>query len=254
MIMTGALTVGGAASIASSIFGHNSAKKEAEAQKAAYRAQANAYLRMGSIYSSAARAQAGVGSIIMGTAKHAITAGKANAKQERLMASRIQAIEDIELQRINKERRQKIGAGRAAFASNGVLVDSGAAALWEQDEAADAAIEKLMLMQAAEDQAWGHLNNAKNRLVEGYSQAAGIYANAGGAYSNAANTASQAASSAIQAMGALQGAANVQGPSAWGTGMSVIGSLANTVGRIYEHNVTPTARESSNTLKAAARV
>lgn len=232
--------------------GFNSSKKAAKAQEAAYRAQAHNYLQQGQIYLQSAAAQAAVGGRIAGTAKFAIQAGKANAKQERLMASRIQAIEDIQLQKVNKERRQKIGSGRAAFAANGVLVDSGAAGMWEQDEAADAAIEKLMVMQAAEDQAYGHLTRAQGLLAQGYSQASSIYANAGSAYSNAAQSAAQGISSALNAMGALKGANGVQGPSGWGLGLNIAGHVLNAAGSIYDaYSGTDSGTDSGTATKAS---
>lgn len=206
--------------------GFRASKKAAAAQEAAYRAQAANYLRQSDILLGAAKAQAGA-------AKYAVKAGKANAAMERKMASYVQNDEDLALQAEAKERRAKIGEGRTAFAANGVLVDQGAAALWEQDEAADAAIERLQIMESAESQIYGRLVAAQSKLAEGYG-------NAGAAYSPAAQTAMSAYSAALSAQGALQGAANVQGPSATALALNIAGSVAGAAGQIYGANAATT--------------
>lgn len=235
-LLTTAIAVGAGAKIVGSVLGHNSEKARARAERAAYRAQAQSLLKQSDAYLNAASMQAGNASLIAGTAEHALKLGRANAKAERLLASRIQPIEDIELQRVNKERRQKVGAGRAAFAANGVLVDSGAAARWELDEAMDAAVEKIMVMQAAEDRAFNHLSNAQRRLTEGFSGAANTYAQAAGAYGAAAQTAASGFSSALSAMNAYRSASAVRGPSALGTALAVAGIAADAGTAYYLHS------------------
>lgn len=212
--MAGAGTLAG---IGSSILGHRSARKAAAAQKAAYRAQAANYMAMAGAYAGAARAQAG-------TAQYALRIGAANAKREIQLAAGIQPVEDLNLQQSLARRRAKVGEGRANFAANGVLVDTGAAALWEIDEAKDAAIERLQIMQAAEEQVYGHKVAAWRHEMEGYGQAAGAYA-------GAAQTSAQAYSAALNAVGALQGAGAVQGPSTAATALSIVGSVASGVGQ-----------------------
>lgn len=210
-------SIGTAAGIGSSILGHRSSKKAAKAQEAAYRAQAHNYLAMADAYSRAASAQAA-------TAKYALRIGAANAKREIQLAAGIQPVEDLNLQQSLARRRAKVGEGRANFAANGVLVDSGAAALWEIDEAKDAAIERLQIMQSAEEQVYGHKVAAWRHEMEGYGQAAGAYA-------GAAQTAAQAYSAALNAVGAFQGAGAVQGPSSLATGLSIVGTVASGVGQ-----------------------
>lgn len=198
--------------------GHRSKKKAAAAQQAAYRAQAANCLRMADMYSGAARAQAA-------TAGMALRAGRANAKREIQLASYVQPVEDLNLQQANARRRAKIGEGRAAFAANGVLVDSGAAARWEIDEAKDAAVEKLQIMQSAEDQVYSHRVAAWQHEIQGYS-------NAGAAYGAAAQTAAQGYAAALSAVNALNGAGAVQGPSGAALALGITGTVAGTVGGV----------------------
>ncbi len=180
-----------------------------------------------------------IGGVVAGTAEYAVKAGKANARAERLLAARIQNVEDIELQAASKRRRELVGEGRAAFAANGVLLESragAATAMWEQDEAADAAIERLQIMQAAEDKAYGHLTAAQQRLAEGYSGAASAMGSAGQAYSGAAQTAASGYTAAVNALGALQSAAGVQKPSGTALALDIVGNIAGGVGAIYQAN------------------
>lgn len=216
------IAIGAGTSIASAIYGHHQGRKAAKAEQAAYRQQAHFTMLQADAMLGAARAQAAA-------AGYSVRAGKANAKFERALAARVQPVEDLDLQQANARRREKIGEGRAAFAANGILVDSGAAAKWERDEIADAAIEKLQIMQAAEDQIQGHLWNAAMRLSEGYAQA-------GAAYSGAAQTASSAYATALQAIGALQQAGAVQKPSTLALGLNIAGAALGAAGKIYGAN------------------
>lgn len=101
--------------------------------------------------------------------------------------------------------------------------------MWEQDEVADAAIERLQIMQAAEDETWGHLTAAQTRLAEGFSQA-------GAAYSGAAQMAASAYSAALSASGALAAASGVQGPSGIALALGITGQVAGTVGAVASAN------------------
>lgn len=160
-----------------------------------------------------------------GSARYAIEAGKANARETIRAAAQIQAKEDFALAKVNKERRLKVAQGRGAFAANGWIVDSGAAALWEQDEAADAVIEKIQIMQSAENENYNAHVQAKQLLAQGYQTA-------GGMYGQAASMAMQGYSAALGAQGALQQAAGTQGPSGLALALNVIGAAANVAGNI----------------------
>ena len=90
-------------------------------------------------------------------AKKLIEIGKSNAKQDRLRAAQVQQYEDLQLSEVVKEGQKKVGAGKAAFAANGILLESrsdSAVAMWEGDEVAANVVEQLLTMQEAENTVW----------------------------------------------------------------------------------------------------
>ncbi len=116
-------------------------------------------------------------------ARYAKQVGEANARNERLKAAQLQQFTDARIQEAVKVTRAKMGQGRAAFASQGVLLEAregAAVTMWEQDEAADNAYQQLLIMQEAENAGWEFRTAANMRLSDGYAAAAGLYGQAAG--------------------------------------------------------------------------
>lgn len=143
------------------------------AQNKANKATARGLREQAGIYATMAGSQLKAAKMYGAQAGSAAKMGQYNAKNLRLAAAHLDRYEQLALHEATQEARQRIGAGRAAFAANGVLVDTGSAALWEQDEAADAALERLDIMQQFEDQSWQYRTQANKALAEGYAAAAG---------------------------------------------------------------------------------
>lgn len=183
--------------------------KALKQQAGIYGSMADAQLRAAGMYSSqaaaianAAKTTAKFGPLYAKYAEANARYGQANARRLRMAAANLDDFEQIALHKATVEARQRVGAGRAQFAANGVMVDSGAAALWEQDEAADAALERLDIMQQFEDQSWEYRTQANKALAQGYEAAAGMAANAANVAAEAAGQAGSAAGQAGAAMGA----------------------------------------------------
>ncbi len=156
----------GAVGIFTGFAGDNAAYKAQKANAKALKQQAGIY---GSMADSSLRSA----SMYADQAKMNAKLGQANARKLRIAAANIDQYEQMALHRSRLEARQRVGEGRTRFAANGVMVDTGAAALWEQDEAADAALERLDIMQQFEDQSWKYRTQANMALAEGYAAAAG---------------------------------------------------------------------------------
>lgn len=166
------------------------------------KASAGSYRQQSALYSQQAQQYLMAASLSASNAKVNAEIGEMNARNSRYRASFIQIYEDSNFASSRKRRLAKIGAGRAEFAANGILLESragSASSIWEQDEEADAAIERINIMQQAEDEAYGYFENARNALVSGYSNAASSAA-------DAASQAANAASSALQAQYAMSNA------------------------------------------------
>jgi hypothetical protein len=142
-------------------------------ENAANRRNATALRQQAGIYGGMAESQIKAASMYAGQARMAAAFGRSNAKNIRLAAAHLDRFEQLALHHATLEARARVGEGRTAFAANGVLVDSGSAARWEQDEAADAALEQLDIMQQFEDQGWQYRTQANKALAEGYAAAAG---------------------------------------------------------------------------------
>ena len=158
----------------------------------------------------------------MGAAKASVGIGKGNAKSIRLAAAQLDRYEQLNLREATMQAKRRIGQGRTGFAANGVLVDSGSAAMWEQDEAADAALERLDIMQQYEDKSWSYLMQANKAEAEGYQNAAGYAAQAAGQAGAAMQAAGSAYASRLQASAARAAAARAK-KKKWG---GVIGTVA----------------------------
>lgn len=214
---TGALTWGAGLSLASTainaIIG-NVATNRANRQGArALRQQAGIY------DAQAGLALSGAGDYAK-QAGMAADLGRGNARNLRLAAAQLDRYEQYKLREATLEARQRVGHGRVGFAANGVLVDSGSAAMWEQDEAADAVLEKLDIMQQFEDQSWQYRTQANRAEAEGYAAAAQQM----GA---AAAAAGQAYAARLQAEAARAQAARQKRKRSWGATIgAVLGGAA----------------------------
>lgn len=163
------------------------------------KADAASYERQSLLYSQSAGISMAAANAYSGAAKAYINVGKANANQERRKASQIQPYRDLEFSATVKDTQQKVGAGLAGAAANGILLEGreGASiAMWEQDEAAENALAQLYIMQEAENQVWNFMTSANNKEAEGYGQAAQ-------AYGQAASMAADAYASRLRAQFAL---------------------------------------------------
>ncbi len=155
-------------------------------------AQAGLYGQLAGVYSASGRGY-------LGAAETAGKIGLANAANIRRQAAQLDLYEQRKLQESLLEARRRVGGGRAGFAGNGILVDSGTAALWEQDEAADAALERLDIMQQFEDEGWALLVKANQAEAEGWANAAGYAGQAAGMFGQAAGSMAQAQMAGLQA-------------------------------------------------------
>ena len=228
----------GAFGLAGTIIGiyerHKADKASAQAQYNAYIAQSGSLLNQAGLYGQQAgmfarqsemyREQAGMFAKAAGayaaSGERAEAIGRANAAETMRQSAQLDLLMQYQLQAVDKERRAKIGEGRAAFAANGVLVegrDGSATAMWERDEMADAAIEKLAIQQSFENEYYNYRIKAKGQIVEGLlakanyqGQAAGAFAQGAGAAGNALAAAAQGGASALQMRGAIDDAAYAQ--------------------------------------------
>lgn len=169
------------------------------AQNKANKATAQGLREQADIYAAMAGSQLKAAKMYGAQAGAAAKMGQFNAKNLRLAAAHLDRYKQLALHEATLEARQRVGAGRAAFAANGVLVDSGSAAIWEQDEAADAALEQLDIMQQFEDQSWTYRTQANQALAEGYAAAAGHAGAAMGAAGDAYASRLQQAAALSQA-------------------------------------------------------
>ena len=172
---------------------------------AQYRASEAGYKRQGALNLALSGQTAGYASLLargsgmyVAQARAAADLGKANSRNLWKAAADLDKYEQFALAAARKAARARIGEGRASFAANGVLVDSGSAALWEQDEEADFALEQLDIMQQYEDKGWEYRTQADMALAEGYGAAAGNMAGAASAATQAYSAAGQAYAMALQ--------------------------------------------------------
>lgn len=209
--------------IANAVTAEKQRRAAERANAASYRQQAQLYSLQASNYMAAAKLSAQ-------NARVNAEIGEQNARQTRLRASYIQQYEDFNLQASRKQRRALIGQGKANFAANGILLEAregAATSIWEADEEADAAIERVNIMQQAEDEAYGYLVNAQHALVSGYSSAASSAADAAAQASNAVSSAMQATQATDNAISAERAARKKNRGGVFGSSIgAVIGSVA----------------------------
>lgn len=178
-------------------------------RRAAERASAASYRQQAQLYSQQAYSYMAAAKLSAQNAQVNAEIGEQNARQTRLRASYIQQYEDFNLQASRKQRRALIAQGRVNFVANGILLEAregAATSIWEADEEADAAIERINIMQQAEDEAYGYLVGAQQALVSGYSSAASSAADAAAQASNAVSSAMQATQATDNAIAAERAA------------------------------------------------
>lgn len=243
---TGALTWGEGLSLASTaisaILGNVAANRANRQGARALRQQAGIY------DAQAGLALSGAGDYAK-QAGMAADLGRGNARNLRLAAAQLDRYEQYKLREATLEARQRVGHGRVGFAANGVLADSGSAAMWEQDEAADAVLERLDIMQQFEDQGWQYRTQANRAEAEGYAAAAQQMGAAAAAAGQAYAARLQAAAARAQAarlkrrrswgatigavLGGAAGAALIPGVGAW-SGAAIGASLGGSGGQVYD--------------------
>jgi len=206
----------------------NIAQNRANRQGArALREQAGIYDSMAGVQLSQADIQAQGAGMYAKQAAAAADLGRGNARNIRLAAAQLDRYEQLHLREAVLNARRRIGQGRAGFAANGVLVDSGSAAMWEQDETADAALERLDIMQQYEDQSWNYLMQANKAEAEGYAAAAQQMGAAAAAAGQAAGMAGEAYATKLQAASARAQAARMKNKKSWGATIgTVVGAVA----------------------------
>jgi len=90
--------------------------------------------------------------------------GRYQAKLNEQRAARAEQSGQQEALQESLRRRQLIASGKTAFAANGVLLDSAPASapnLWEQDQAAQLAYDRQVILDNAAAEAWGFSTQAK---------------------------------------------------------------------------------------------
>lgn len=199
LLAAGALLLSGGAAVAGGLLKDKAAKKQAKAENKELQRNAQALREQAGIYGSMAKSQLRAASGYAKQAKGAEAIGKYNSRNLRLASARLDLFEQFALYEAKRDARMRVGEGRASFAANGVLVDSGSSALWEQDEAADAALEQLDIMQQFKEQRWQNDVQATLALAEGYGSAAGYFGGAAGAAGDAYASRLQQAAALSQA-------------------------------------------------------
>lgn len=172
---------------------------EARATARAYNLQADSLMNQAALYGQQAGMFAKAAGAYGASGDKAEAIGRANAAETMRQSTQLDLAMQYQLQAVNKERRAKIGEGKAAFAANGVLVEGrqgSATAMWEQDEMADAAVEKLAIQQSFENEYYNYRVKAKGQIVEGLLAKANYYGQGAGA-------AMQGVTAAMQGRGAI---------------------------------------------------
>ena len=229
LAFTPAQNIGFASQAISSILGNIAANRANRQNARALSEQAGVYSQMSGVQLGQAAIQAQGAGMYAKQAAASANLGRGNARNIRLAAAQIDRYEQLSLRESILNAKSRIGQGRASFAANGVLVDSGSAAMWEQDEAADAALERLDIMQQFEDQSWTYLMQANKAEAEGYAAAAGQMGNAAAAAGQAASMAGEAYGTALQAASARAQAARLKKKKSWG---ATIGAVVGAVGGV----------------------
>jgi len=153
----------------------------ASQQRKSSRQQAAIYEKQGQIYDlQAAQYEK--------QAAFARSMGKYQAALETQRAGQTELQGELAQGEAAQARRQLVGAGKVAFAANGVLLEGrqqSAAAMWEQDEAASLAWESAVIRENAATEVYAFMANAKMAAAQGRMQASNFLAQAQTARLNA---------------------------------------------------------------------
>lgn len=194
--------VSGAFGLAGSILGIYERNKAYKAEARGFAGQADSLMNQAALYGKQADMYAAAAGAYAASGRQAEAIGRANAAETMRQSTQLDVQMQYQLQAVNKERRAKIGEGLAAFAANGVLVegrDGAATAMWERDEMADAAVEKLAIQQSFENEYYNYRIKAKGQIVEGLLAKANYYG-------QAASASMQSWASKMQRAGAIEDA------------------------------------------------
>lgn len=223
-----ASNVNTATSIVNSVAGVVNAVSAEKQRRAQEKANATSYRQQAAIYSQQADQYLQAAKLSASSARTQADIAESNAKNERLRASYIQQYEDFNLSASRSQAQQRIGQGKVSFAANGILLESRAGAatsIWEADEEADAAVQRLNIMQQAEDEAYGYLSNAQSHLVSGYSNASSMFAEAASQAGQGVSAAQQAGFSLQNAIAAEKAAKKKK----WGGIVAAVGASVGTI-------------------------
>lgn len=178
----------GAISAGSSVMGGAVGLHSAYQQAGQYRTQAGIYGNQAAVYGLQANA-------FEGQANFARAMGGYQAALDTTRASQAQLQGEINQGEAAKQAQQVVGAGKTAFAANGILLEGragSAPAMWEQDEAAALAWEQSIIKTNADNEVFGYLANANMARAQGRMQAAGYLSQADAARINAQSALLQA--------------------------------------------------------------
>jgi hypothetical protein len=121
--------------------------------------------------------------------------GKYQANLDTNRAAQAQTQGELNQGEAAKGAQQVVGAGKTAFAANGVLIESragSAASMWEQDEAANLAYEQSLIKANADNEVFGYLANANMAKAQGAIQASSFRSQGAAARINAQTSGMQA--------------------------------------------------------------
>lgn len=92
------------------------------------------------------------------------------AAMNRARAVRAQQTGELNASEASLRRRQLVATGAVALAGNGILIDANPASagnLWEQDQAAQLALERQIIRDNADAEAWGYVENSRVQVAQG---------------------------------------------------------------------------------------
>ncbi len=150
--------------------------------------------------------------------------GRYQGALERIRGGQVQTQAEQNQAEAARAAQQVVGAGKTAFAANGILLEgrAGAApAMWEQDEAASLAWEQGLIKTNADNEVFGYLANANMAEAQGRAQANAYRYQGVGARLNAQSALMQAGMSRAQGRTAIiNGWAGLLGSAGQGAGQA----------------------------------
>lgn len=191
--------------IAASVAGGSSAASGLAGVYGAYQ-EAAILRRQGSLYQSQANVYDVQASAFDKSASFARAMGGYQSALSKVRATQVQRQGELSQADAARARQQTVGAGKTAFAANGVLLEGragSAPAMWEQDEAADLAWEQALIKINADNEVFGLLAEGEMAAASGRMQAASYLGQAAAARLNAGGSQIQAGISRTQAQTAI---------------------------------------------------